>query len=275
MGSPPIVVTGMHRSGTSLAVAVLRAAGVHVGDRLLGGGRHLPDGHTEDLDFVEFHAAVLADAGLSEAGWTDAPEIPWGEERREAARQLVRRREGRPVWGWKDPRTVLFLDEWRAVQPEARFVFVARPPWEVLDSLFRRGDFAFFWNPGLALRLWAHYNESLLAFRSRHERQCVLVTMDRVLADPGGLVDAVNAGFGLGLPRPQVQLVQPGLGRPNAPTPDRLAAIRTACPAFPDLMDRLSLSNAWAAAGTAPDCPDPAAVFDSWAEAARGGRPWR
>lgn len=69
----------------------------------------------------------------------------------EEARELlaVRVRSG-VAWGWKEPRTTLFLDFWQERLPDARHLFVFQRPWEVVDSLFRRGDDTFVRNPAFA-----------------------------------------------------------------------------------------------------------------------------
>ena len=54
-----LVITGMHRSGTSLIAAILREAGVHLGDQLIGADTGNIRGHFEDVDFVQFHQTVL------------------------------------------------------------------------------------------------------------------------------------------------------------------------------------------------------------------------
>lgn len=66
-----VVITGMHRSGTSLTTSLLQSAGVFIGDRLLGNNLSNPKGHFEDLDFVEFHQQLLQAQGLSDEGWAD------------------------------------------------------------------------------------------------------------------------------------------------------------------------------------------------------------
>lgn len=133
----PLIVTGMHRSGTSFAASLLQSAGVCMGDRLMPAAPDNPAGFFEDLDFVEFHREVLAEHGLHPDGWDGAV----AEESRrtlvDRARALVSSRPTPGRWGFKDPRAVLFLPIWNEVFPEARFVFLFRAPWEVLDSLFR------------------------------------------------------------------------------------------------------------------------------------------
>ena len=55
----PVVVVGMHRSGTSLTASILGSAGLHLGDSLVPAGHGNAEGHFEDLEFVELHRAAL------------------------------------------------------------------------------------------------------------------------------------------------------------------------------------------------------------------------
>ncbi|MFM7242751.1 MAG: sulfotransferase family protein [Planctomycetaceae bacterium] len=174
-GGHALVVVGMHRSGTSLLASLADGAGVAMGQRLMGSGNGNDAGHFEDLDFHDFHERALVGNGLSPEGFTPAAEPAVPEPLRASADALVADRRGRGcLWGWKDPRTVLFLDFWAEMLPEARFVFVFRSPWEVVDSFFRRGDPAFVFNPLLAARVWLHYNRLILRFVSRHHERCLV-----------------------------------------------------------------------------------------------------
>jgi len=191
-----LVLGGMHRSGTSLLASLFEGAGVSVGTRLLGSGTGNDVGHFEDLDFQEFHQRALVGNGLSAEGFTaDAlPRVP--EPLHAEALRIVddRRRQG-GVWGWKDPRTVLFLDFWAERLPDARYVFVFRRPWEVVDSFFRRGDPAFTFHPQLAARVWLHYNRRILAFIQRHPERCLIRETTQVATDPRELFAAVRGRF--------------------------------------------------------------------------------
>lgn len=202
--APALVIAGMHRSGTSLATSLLAASGLHVGDALMGPGLGNPRGHFEDLEFVRLHERILAANGLSREGYTCQEQIAVPASARAEAAALVdrRRRAGRP-WGWKDPRTTLFLDFWTRLLPEARFLFIVRPPWEVADSLFRRGDDVFAVNPRLAVDLWASYNRRVLAFTRAHPDRCRVVETGRVAADPAGLVAEVAGLLAVPLATPE------------------------------------------------------------------------
>jgi hypothetical protein len=202
----PLIVTGMHRSGTSLAASILHAAGAHMGDDLAPANRWNKRGYYEDVDFLEFHRTILRAAGLSDRGWTLQCPITVATDLVEQARALssLKCAYGR-TWGWKDPRTTLFLDLWHELFPDAQFVFVFRFPWLVIDSLFRRRtDSEILARPATAIEFWLHYNHILCDFIERYPRQCLLVAVNPIARDPSRLIAAVNEQFGRAL-SPHVQ----------------------------------------------------------------------
>jgi len=199
----PLLVCGMHRSGTSLTASLFHAAGVRLGDQLLGPNCGNERGHYEDLGIYEFHRTALHAQGLGTEGFVAAGTVAVSETLQPVGRRLAAER-GRPggVWGWKEPRTVLFLDYWDTILPRARYLFVFRRPWEVVDSLFRRGDETFAANPGFAAEVWLHYNRTILDFVRRHDDRCLVVELDQVAADPEGLFAAVRSRLGIDLAAP-------------------------------------------------------------------------
>lgn len=206
--SPALVVTGMHRSGTSLTASILASAGIDMGDRLLGADAANPRGHFEDVDLLLFHQRALAANGVSVDGFIAAgqPEVP-APMLPEAHDIVAARRAKQRPWGWKEPRTVLFLDFWERLLPEARFLFVFRRPWEVLDSLYRRGNAEFLADPLLALGVWRHYNDRILRFARRAADRCLVVEASQVVADQDGLAAAVRRRLDLpvGISAPQCE----------------------------------------------------------------------
>ena len=205
-----IIITGMHRSGTSLTTSLLQSAGVQIGDRLMGQGTGNTQGHFEDLDFVEFHQQVLASQGLDIAGWTTENKIAVPAKYRQTAIDLLETRQAQLLWGWKDPRTTLFLDFWSQLLPRAKYVFIYRSPWQVLDSLFRRGDLIFESDPNLALTQWCNYNRAILNFQQRFPSQCLLLEIDAIIQDSSQLTNLVNRQWDLKLRSPE-SLYQPAI----------------------------------------------------------------
>ena len=254
----PLLVCGMHRSGTSLTASLLHAAGVRLGNRLLGANHGNERGHFEDLDIYEFHQAVLRSTGLGTEGFVAAGAIAVPESLEPIGRRLAadRARAG-GVWGWKEPRTVLFLDYWDAILPTARYVFVFRRPWEVVDSLFRRGDEAFAGNPAFAAEVWLHYNRTILDFAGRHRDRCLVVEVDQVAADPRGLFAAVRSQLGIELADPP-DLFEPRLLVGDG-DPGHALAIRACLPeaedVYRELRGRAGAPPLPAANATIGDCP--------------------
>ncbi len=200
---PAVIIAGMHRSGTSLTASLIADAGVHLGDDLLGPSHGNRAGHFEDRQIYEFHQRALAANGLGLEGFTSRSACVVPDGLLPEARLLVehRRRHDGP-WGWKEPRTTLFLDFWADLIPEARFLLVFRRPWEVVDSLFRRGDPTFVWNPQLAIDIWQHYNQELEQFQGRHPDRCVLVELADIVADPRRCFARVSVALGVDLGTP-------------------------------------------------------------------------
>ena len=65
-----IIVTGMHRSGTSMVAGILKLCGVYFGDNLLHPQQENPKGFFEDLEFLEINKEILACSGGS---WFEPP----------------------------------------------------------------------------------------------------------------------------------------------------------------------------------------------------------
>lgn len=199
----------MHRSGTSLTAALVDAVGVSMGENLLAADRNNQRGYFEDVDFLAFHRKVLSESvpageeGVPDWGWTVSETLNTShfQNYRPEAGELIRKRlEGGGTWGWKDPRTTLMLDFWNELLPDARFLFVYRPPWEVADSMMRVGGDYFPRHPDATLQIWSWYNEHLLRFFKAHRERCLLLNVTTLLSDPERLVPLLVERFGIEVP---------------------------------------------------------------------------
>ena len=198
-----VIITGMHRSGTSLTASLLHSAGIEIGDRLMLPSEWNPKGFFEDWDFVELHQAILRSQGISPEGWTKEKLVEVQGQYLAAAQNLILARKNKPIWGWKDPRTTLFLDFWLKLIPEAKFIFIFRSPWEVVDSLFRRGDFIFDTNPNFAVEQWSIYNRAILDFYERWHNQCLLLDIRSIISNPDVIINLIKQKFQLELHSPE------------------------------------------------------------------------
>jgi len=149
---PPIVVVGMHRSGTSLLSRLLQERGAFFGLR--------QDRNGEAAFFRELNDWMLDCCG---ARWDEPDGFARLEHDPRSAGlivEYVRRMLSSPravsylgvgrlvrygsipgirtAWGWKDPRTTITWPIWSEIFPEARVVHVLRHGVDVADSLVRR-----------------------------------------------------------------------------------------------------------------------------------------
>lgn len=135
-----MIITGMHRSGTSMLAQWLYKCGLHVGHEIVGPGTGNNDGHFEDVDFFDAHRAVLAALQLPPDGMIEHPLPALSIAQVEKLKALV---AGKQVWqrqwGWKEPRTCLFLPVYRRLLPEhALYLVIWRDYQTVVSSLIRR-----------------------------------------------------------------------------------------------------------------------------------------
>lgn len=140
---PTYIVLGMHRSGTSAVAGMLDRLGVRMGPKQARPdwiGRHWsnPTGHFENPDLVRLNGQILGydGTGVHESSrWDEIPQraraLAWEIDR------TLRAAEG-DLWGWKDPWSVLTIEEFLPHIREPRFIFVIRDPLQVARSLFRR-----------------------------------------------------------------------------------------------------------------------------------------
>lgn len=229
----PLIIVGMHRSGTTLLTRMLRAQGMFVGHRL--------SKHAEALLFHAANVEMLRAAGTE---W-DAPRpalAAMGDaEALEHLTAIARRRLSGPqtwrylgpkmfaargridehlgfAWGFKDPRNAVLLPVWLRLFPTARVLHIRRHGIDVAASLAERearraipGDCVRI-EAGLAL--WSEYEAALDAALARvpAERQLTVRFEDHA-AEPDTVQAAINAFAGLGPPVAPPSALRPDLSR--------------------------------------------------------------
>jgi hypothetical protein len=183
-----------------MTAQTLQAAGLFIGDQLVPALPSNPEGHFEDVDFHNLTRAIIADNGYPDSGFVSDVRISVSSSRRKEAEALLGKRRALGIpWGWKDPRAVLLLDLWAELLPEARFLFTFRAPWDVMDSLYRRGDAACQDDPMLALRAWVHYNRMIRDFVRAEPTRSVVFEVGQVGGAPGRCMQEVSVKLGVTL----------------------------------------------------------------------------
>ena len=200
--SKVLIIVGMHRSGTSLTASILQKAGLNIGKSLIGKAKGNEFGHFENLEFVKFHELTLAKNNFNTAGYILDDIDVNDSETIILAQDLIKNNED-SQWGWKDPRTVLFLPLWERLLPDANYLFIYRSPWEVVDSLFRRGldhDELFNEKPSMALSIWNSYNQKIKAHYKNHKNKSIIFNINDIINKPQKLQESLlGLGFDLNI----------------------------------------------------------------------------
>jgi len=131
-----LIITGMHRSTTSLVTQWLQRCGLFIGERFIGSDPENIQGQVEDFDFLQMHEHLLKKRHYSTNGLIDRPvrQLTWDEVERLKALVEARNKEHQE-WGWKDARTCLFLDVYERILPFAFYLIIVRDYTATLNSM--------------------------------------------------------------------------------------------------------------------------------------------
>ncbi len=184
----PVIISGCHRSGTSLLTKVLASSGVFMGKRLRS--------HYEAEFFFQINEWALNEA---DAHWSKPEAVIKALEDQQfldhALEYVVRNIQsmkwirqycgiGRYVrhylgqktqlWGWKDPRTTVLLPIWCRVFPDSRIIHIYRNGVDVAQSMVVRERKRKASSPWQSKRcstlqgafdLWIEYEEAVIKFQ--------------------------------------------------------------------------------------------------------------
>ncbi|WP_018860775.1 MULTISPECIES: sulfotransferase family protein [Thioalkalivibrio] len=149
---PPVIIIGMHRSGTSLLTRVLQESGFFMG---VGASRNEEAAFTNAINAWLFREASATWDRPESLDWLLADEAlqPWlldymrdtvdgpsslrflGLQRSLRGWGLSRQQT---PWGWKDPRNTFTLPLWLELFPSARVLHIVRHGADVAASLLTR-----------------------------------------------------------------------------------------------------------------------------------------
>lgn len=153
-----ICVLGMHRSGTSCLIGSLQKSGLYLGKHATWNA-HNERGNRENEDIRTLNESLL---DYNNGSWKNPPEkIIFSEEHLEMGREIISSYDNHHLWGFKDPRTLLTIDFWKALIDNFQFIGIFRHPFAVALSLGARGS-----GIGMAVdnayAVWNYYNGVML-----------------------------------------------------------------------------------------------------------------
>ena len=184
-----IVVTGMHRSGTSLAALVLQALGADFGppDRLYGADDWNAAGYLERLEVVDLNSRAITGfertagrrhAALSQLTYLRMPRAATIGSRLDAlAAEIAATSRSLPGLAVKDPRFCLTLGGWMQHGAVDALVVALRHPSASVASLRRRNRLP----SRLGHRFWEWHMRAILP---HIDEQTLVIRQDR-LTGPG------------------------------------------------------------------------------------------
>jgi hypothetical protein len=218
LSADPLLVLGMHRSGTTLIARLLGAAGIFMGSRLSSNyePRLIQDTNRQILDYFQ-------------AGWLDVDQVPSPEALMNGFDGLcsevaTRLTEDLPIsfcgghqidhagWGFKDPRTSISAGLFLRLFPNARAIFIHRNAEDVASSILKRELKIQSKHPAplklpsidqrmflvRAVRAWETYNRRALMILPYFQRHASL-RYEEVVAAPRSVLPQAFSNVGISI----------------------------------------------------------------------------
>lgn len=138
----PVIIIGMHRSGSSMLSRILNRSGVFMG--------LFQEHNAEALRFLKINRLLLEEKG---GNWLEPISVKETDQSFPSNDSLYREHFKLGIeshwyrrwfhnytWGWKDPRNTFTLPYWLKRFPNAKVVHIHRDGRQVAMSLFRRNQ---------------------------------------------------------------------------------------------------------------------------------------
>ncbi|OMH40826.1 sulfotransferase family protein [Desulfurobacterium indicum] len=244
MEYPPIIIVGMHRSGTSLLSRVLQKCGI-----FMGASR---DPNNESFFFLELNDWLLAQTN---ATWDNPYNFRFIDDTfKETLIKAVkisissfrilkflgirrflkyRKLDNLPfLWGWKDPRNSITLNIWSEIFPQAKIIHIYRNPVDVAESLRKRvlkNKNNFRWNYKHTIKsmfakgklnfvdsvrlqfleegfkLWEEYLSSIYDFEKRSDKRILHLKYEEFLENPDSTIETILNYFNISVDKDRVK----------------------------------------------------------------------
>jgi hypothetical protein len=187
------LVLCLHRSGSSATAGVMNLLGVHMGDRLIQATKHNQKGHYEDVEFVQLNQEILRSVNSTWNKLSNLEKIPETKILGSKIRSFIQKNK-KPIWGLKDPRTLITFELWKPYLEEATditYVFVHRPFEASVRSLANRDRNTI----GGANLILTPYLKKLYHYRHNYDlpsEKIIDVSYQDILNNPETFVSQIN-----------------------------------------------------------------------------------
>lgn len=191
-----VLILGFHRSHTSVIAQWLKENGLFIGSNLLKSSAHNQKGYFEDLDFLSIHLDILKYNNCDRSGIFKIASPSINSSQKLSLKRLIRARNiSHTVWGFKEPRTALFLNFYNSVLDAPYYIVIVRPFNETIASILKREFGTANWNykslfrspkkfvlnhfyyPNKVLKAWIAYNERFYELINENNwKGCLILT---------------------------------------------------------------------------------------------------
>ncbi len=220
----PLIIIGMHRSGTTLLSHLFDAAGIFQGE--------IKDPHNEAMHFLSINQQTLEKAGFS---WLH-PGVPdekyWFEiTRPQLYAEHFKLPSSNPKrirllhnkkWGWKDPRNTFTLNMHLKMFPKARVIHLIRDGRDVALSLCNRNKIEGevqaeeLNNLKFNFKLWENYVAQGSSYKNEVSK-FLEIKYEDVLAQKEEVFSQIKSWGGIDI-RPFTEMIQPSTKVKEYPT---------------------------------------------------------
>ena len=134
-----VIVTGMHRSGTSMMSMIMGMLGFHIGD-FFSPEKPLdnPFGYFEDLDFKAVNRRIMRWNKCGPGSFRKLYHCRETPKIRIQIKEFLLKWKGIENPSWKDPRACLTIHIWSKFIPDLKVIYMTRLHIEIAHSLKRR-----------------------------------------------------------------------------------------------------------------------------------------
>lgn len=183
----PLVIIGMHRSGTGMISKIVHKSGIFMGAKKTG--------NFESVLFQEINRSIFKANGRT---WVNPSDNNWEFKYfnlnvKSPFRNYIRLNPlnmFKKQWGWKDPRNTYTLPFWLTLFPEAKVLHVYRDGIDVAISLHKRSikmdrnhrDYSERTKDIIqCFRLWEEYVNKAFSYAAILERSFLSIRFEKII----------------------------------------------------------------------------------------------
>lgn len=180
---------------------------------MLGPGVGNINGVFEDRDFQELHSGAIDLYDPKSRGWKLVTNnfLQFSENYLSLAKRLVNERNIKySTWGWKDPRTILFMEQWKQIIPNLKVLLIHRSCHEVVYSLIERSKKVPQGSIGKigileSTKLWNSYFKLTCRYKEKYPNDTLLLPLKSIINNDTRIIEMIQDRLRINLDYQSIQ----------------------------------------------------------------------